>query len=38
MECGPGRNPKTGEAISIPPTRVVKFSSGKAFRDSVAAH
>ena len=30
-----GRNPQTGEAIKIPAAKTVKFSAGKAFKDSV---
>ena len=30
-----GRNPKTGEEISIPAARTVKFIAGKAFKDAV---
>lgn len=30
-----GRNPKTGEDITIPATRVPAFSAGKQFKDSV---
>lgn len=31
-----GRNPKTGEEIDIPATRVPVFKAGKALRDAVA--
>lgn len=31
-----GRNPKTGEALKIPATRVPAFSAGKAFKERVA--
>lgn len=31
-----GRNPKTGEAMKIPATRVPAFSAGKLFKDLVA--
>lgn len=31
-----GRNPKTGEAMTIPATRVPGFSAGKSFKDKVA--
>ena len=31
-----GRNPKTGEAVTIAAHRVVKFKAGKALRDAVA--
>lgn len=31
-----GRNPKTGEEISIPATRVPSFKPGKSLRDSVS--
>jgi DNA-binding protein HU-beta len=30
-----GRNPKTGEAIKISASKTVKFSVGKAFKDTV---
>lgn len=30
-----GRNPKTGETITIPAATTVKFSPGKAFKDAV---
>jgi nucleoid DNA-binding protein len=30
-----GRNPKTGEEAGIPARRVVRFKSGKHFRESV---
>lgn len=30
-----GRNPKTGEALQIPATRVPKFQPGKALKDAV---
>ncbi|MDR6383433.1 MULTISPECIES: HU family DNA-binding protein [Paraburkholderia] len=30
-----GRNPSTGEAIDIPAAKTVKFTAGKAFKDSV---
>ncbi len=30
-----GRNPKTGEAIKIAAAKTVKFSAGKAFKDTV---
>ena len=32
-----GRNPSTGETITIPAAKTVKFSSGKAFKDAVNA-
>lgn len=32
-----GRNPKTGEVLRIPPTRVPAFSAGKVFKDKVAS-
>lgn len=32
-----GRNPKTGETMTIPATTVPAFSAGKAFKESVAA-
>ncbi|MBF0467041.1 MAG: HU family DNA-binding protein [Nitrospirae bacterium] len=28
-----GKNPRTGESLTIPPSRVPKFSAGKAFKD-----
>ena len=31
-----GRNPKTKEAISIPPTKVPRFKPGKALRDVIS--
>ncbi|NLB29745.1 MAG: HU family DNA-binding protein [Clostridiales bacterium] len=31
-----GRNPKTKEAINIPPTKVPRFKPGKALRDIIA--
>ena len=30
-----GRNPQTGEAITIPATRVPAFKAGKALKDSI---
>lgn len=30
-----GRNPKTGEALSIPETKVVRFSVTKSLKDSI---
>jgi DNA-binding protein HU-beta len=30
-----GRNPSTGETITIPAAKTVKFSAGKAFKDAV---
>ncbi|CAB3774684.1 HU family DNA-binding protein [Paraburkholderia humisilvae] len=30
-----GRNPATGEAITIPASKAVKFSAGKAFKEAV---
>ncbi|MBF0553729.1 MAG: HU family DNA-binding protein [Nitrospirae bacterium] len=30
-----GKNPRTGEPITIPAARVPKFSAGKAFKDKV---
>ena len=30
-----GRNPRTGEAIQIPASRVPKFKAGKALKDAV---
>lgn len=32
-----GRNPKTGQEAEIPPRRVVRFKSGRPFRDAVNA-
>ena len=32
------RNPKTGEAVQVPATRVVKFHVAKALKDIVAAN
>ena len=32
-----GRNPKTGETMTIPATTVPAFSAGKAFKEKVAA-
>ena len=32
-----GRNPKTGEAMTIPATKVPAFSAGKLFKDKVAS-
>lgn len=32
-----GRNPRTGERIRIPATRLPKFKAGKALKESVAA-
>ncbi|MFD7079085.1 HU family DNA-binding protein [Streptomyces sp. NPDC059918] len=32
-----GRNPKTGEPMELAAARVVKFTAGKAFKDSVNA-
>jgi DNA-binding protein HU-beta len=31
-----GRNPKTGDKMEIPATRVPAFSAGKLFKDRVA--
>ena len=31
-----GRNPKTGEAMHIPATRIPAFSAGKSFKEKVA--
>ena len=31
-----GRNPKTGEKLSIPATTVPAFSAGKSFKEAVA--
>ena len=33
-----GRNPKTGEKMEIPATRVPAFSAGKLFKEKVAPH
>ncbi|WP_443735738.1 HU family DNA-binding protein [Streptomyces lavenduligriseus] len=30
-----GKNPKTGQSISIPAAKTVKFTPGKAFKDAV---
>ncbi|TAL93119.1 MAG: HU family DNA-binding protein [Paraburkholderia sp.] len=30
-----GRNPSTGDAINIPAAKTVKFTAGKAFKDTV---
>jgi DNA-binding protein HU-beta len=30
-----GRNPRTGDSITIPATKVVKFSPGKALKEAV---
>jgi DNA-binding protein HU-beta len=32
-----GRNPSTGETITIPAAKTVKFTAGKAFKDVVNA-
>lgn len=32
-----GRNPSTGEMITIPAAKTVKFTAGKAFKDAVNA-
>ncbi|SEK11966.1 bacterial nucleoid protein Hbs [Paraburkholderia diazotrophica] len=32
-----GRNPSTGETITIPAAKTVKFSAGKTFKDAVNA-
>lgn len=32
-----GRNPRTGELIQIPATKLPKFKAGKALKDAVAA-
>lgn len=32
-----GRNPRTGESITIPATRLPKFRAGKQLKDAVAA-
>ncbi|MCL1924978.1 MAG: HU family DNA-binding protein [Defluviitaleaceae bacterium] len=31
----PGRNPQTGEAMTIPASKTVKFKVGKALKDAV---
>ena len=33
-----GRNPKTGETMTIAATTVPGFSAGKSFKETVAAH
>jgi DNA-binding protein HU-beta len=33
-----GRNPKTGETIKIAAAKTVKFTAGKAFKDTVNGH
>lgn len=33
-----GRNPSSGEAITIPATTVPKFKAGKEFKEKVANH
>lgn len=35
-EARKGRNPQTGEQITIPAKKVVKFSPGKGLKDSVS--
>ena len=30
-----GRNPKTGESLDIPATKVPRFRAGKAFKDAI---
>ncbi|MCG2722520.1 MAG: HU family DNA-binding protein, partial [Thermodesulfovibrionales bacterium] len=30
-----GRNPRTGEVITIPAAKIPKFTSGKALKDAV---
>lgn len=32
----PGRNPRTGEAITVPAAKVPAFKAGKALKDAVA--
>ena len=32
-----GRNPSTGETITIPAAKTVKFTAGKSFKDAVNA-
>ena len=34
----PGRNPKTGEAVSIRPRRMVVFKVGSAYKNRYLAH
>lgn len=33
-----GRNPKTGDKMEIPATKVPAFSAGKSFKEMVAPH
>jgi DNA-binding protein HU-beta len=33
-----GRNPKTGERLTIPASKVPAFSAGKPFKEKVAVH
>lgn len=33
-----GRNPQTGEEVSIPAAKTVKFTPGKAFKEAVNTH
>ena len=35
-QARPGRNPKTGEAILIPPSRTVAFRPAKALRKAIS--
>ena len=32
---GEGRNPRTGEAIKIPPSNVPRFKAGKGLKDAI---
>ncbi|MFT7557702.1 MAG: DNA-binding protein HU-beta [Planctomycetota bacterium] len=32
------RNPRTGEAVAVPATRVAKFKAAKGLKDRVAGH
>ncbi len=33
--ASPGRNPRTGERIDLPPTRQAKFRAGKSLKEAV---
>lgn len=33
--ASPGRNPRTGERIELPPTRQAKFRAGKTLKEAV---
>ncbi len=35
-KAGTGRNPRTGEAIDIPASKVPSFKAGKGFKDAVS--